>query len=190
VYLKGPLQLVGAYRSYDNRNAVTIATSEGLTKDAAIALQAGYDIGAAKFGLGIVNTTASVGPKVMDLTLGVSVPMGAWNFGATFSRSATSGVADTAASAFPGGPGADALFKSAMQQADGTATGMSIGAQYNLSKRTNLTVKYATWTRSGYEQFEAWGGAIAAGGSAIANLNQFGYSDAANETTILLSHSF
>lgn len=185
VYLKGPLQLVGAYRSYDNRNSVTIATAEGLTKDHAIALQAGYDMGVAKLGFGFVNTKASVGPQVTDLTLGVSVPVGAWNFGATFSRSATSGVADAALTAFPSAPLSalsQADFKSFMQRADGTATGMSIGAQYNLSKRTNVSVKYATWTRSGYEQFEAFG--------ASSNLGEFGYTTAANESTILLSHSF
>ncbi len=185
VYLKGALQLVGAYRSYDNRNAVTIASAEGLTKDNAVALQAGYDMGVAKLGFGFVNTKASVGPQVTDLTLGVSVPVGAWNFGATFSRSSTSGVADAAATAFPAVPSAalsSADIKSFMQRADGAATGMSIGAQYNLSKRTNVTVKYASWTRSGYEQFEAFG--------ASSNLGEFGYTTAANETSILLSHSF
>lgn len=193
VYNKGPLDLVGAYRSYDNRNSVTIATAEGLTKDSVFAVQVGYNFGVAKVGFGLNNTTASVGPKVSDMLLGVSVPMGALTLGMTLGRATTSGVSDAAVSAFPGGAAAP-LFKSAMQLADGTANSMSVGAKYDLSKRTNLTVKYATWTRSGYEQFEAYGAAVAAAGGgagpSVANLNQFGYSANANETSILLSHSF
>lgn len=188
-YGKGPLELVGAYRSYDNRNSVTIATAEGLTKDSVYSFQAGYNFGVAKVGFGMNNITASVGPKVSDMLLGVSVPMGALTLGMTLGRATTSGVADAPASAFPGGAAAP-LFKTAMQLADGTANSMSVGAKYDLSKRTSLTAKYATWTRSGYEQFEAWGNAVSGGGSAIANLNQFGYSANANEASLLLSHTF
>ena len=184
-YLKGPLQLVGAYRSYDNRNSISMATKEGLTKDSVYAVQAGYDAGFAKFGFGYNFVTASVGPTVTDLMLGVAVPVGAWTFGMTLGRQTVAGVADAPTSVFP-----NALFKPAMQLADGAANSVSVGAKYDLSKRTNLTVKYATWTRSGYEQFEAWGNAVAAGGSAIANLNQFGYSANASEAVILLAHTF
>ena len=69
-----------------------------------------------------------------------------------------------------------------MQRADGTADSVSVGVRYDLSKRTNLSLKHATWTRSGYEQFEAFG--------KTNNLGEFGYTDRANETTLLLSHSF
>lgn len=190
VYLNGPLQLVGAYRSYDNRNTVNVGTVEGLTKNEVFAIQAGFDAGVAKFGFGIVNTTASVGAKVSDMLAGVSVPAGAWTFGMTLGRSTVSGVTDAPASVFPGGAAAP-LFKSAMQLADGTANSLSIGAKYDLSKRTNLSVKYATWTRSGYEQFEKWGASAVNGqAAAIAALKEFGYSANANETSILLTHSF
>ncbi len=185
VYNKGPLELVGAYRSYDNKNSATIDTLEGLTKDSVIAFQAGYNFGVAKVGFGLNTTTASVGPKVADMLLGASVPLGAWTLGMTFGRATTSGVSEAATTAFPARPGlalTSAHFKSIMQLADGTANSMSVGAKYDLSKRTNLTVKYATWTRSGYEQFEAFG--------ASSNLGEFGYTDKANETSILLSHSF
>jgi len=190
VYVKGPLQLVGAYRSYDNRNSVTIATAEGLTKDNVYALQAGYDAGFATFGFGYNYVTASVGPKVADMLVGIAVPVGAWTFGMTLGRATASGVADAASTAFPGANAfQQAGFKAAMQLADGTASSVSVGAKYAISKRTNLAVKYASWTRSGYEQFEAWG-ARAAAGAAVAGLNEFGYSDRATETSILLSHSF
>lgn len=185
VYMNGPLQLVGAYRSYDNRNSVTIATLESLTKDNVLALQAGYDAGFAKFGFGYNSVVASVGPKVADMLLGVSVPVGAWTFGMTLGRETVSGVSDAATTAFPAVPASgltSAHIKSFMQLADGTANSMSVGARYDLSKRTNLTVKYATWTRSGYEQFEAFG--------RTNNLGEFGYTANASEAAVLLSHSF
>jgi long-subunit fatty acid transport protein len=116
---------------------------------------------------------------------GVSVPVGSWVLGATVSQSITSGVSDVDAAKFP-----NALFKAPMSLADGTGTGYSLGAKYNLSKRTNLSLKYASWVRSGYEQFEAWGARVAAGTAAQNALNEFGYSERATETSILLSHSF
>jgi hypothetical protein len=190
LYNSGQLQLLGLYRSYDNRNSVNVGTAEGLTKNEVFAIQAGFDAGVAKFGFGIANTTASVGAKVSDMLAGVSVPAGAWTFGMTLGRSTVSGVADAPVSVFPGGAGA-ALFKSAMQLADGTANSLSVGAKYDLSKRTNLSVKYATWTRSGYEQFEKWGASAVNGqAAAIAALKEFGYSANANETSILLTHTF
>lgn len=185
VYGKGPLQLVGAYRSYDNRNSATIASADGLTKDTVYVFQAGYDAGVAKFGFGYNYATASIGPKVTDMLLGVSVPVGAWTLGLTLGRAIASGVADAATTVFPSVPAAglsQAHIKSFMQLADGTANSMSIGAKYDLSKRTNLTMRYATWTRSGYEQFEAFG--------KTNNLGEFGYTANANEASILLSHSF
>lgn len=184
VYSKGPLDLVGAYRAYDNRNSTTITSLESLTKDNVFAFQVGYNFGVAKVGFGLNNTTASLGPKVTDMLLGVSVPMGALTLGMTLGRATTSGVADVD-SAKVGG----AFAKSFLQKADGTANSVSYGAKYDLSKRTNLTVKYATWTRSGYEQFEANGITTAKSG-AVAGLAEMGYTANANETSILLSHSF
>lgn len=183
-YLTGPFKAVAAIRTYDNRESTSFTTSLGLTKDQSVAVELGYDAGFAKFGVGYVSTTATVGARVQDMLAGVSVPVGSWVLGATFSQSITSGVADVDVAKFP-----NALFKAPMSLADGTGTGFSLGAKYNLSKRTNMSVKYASWVRSGYEQFEAWG-ARAATGASIAALNEFGYSDRATETSILLSHSF
>lgn len=185
-YLTGPFKAVAAVRTYDNRENTSFTTSLGLTKDQAVAVELGYDAGFAKFGVGYVSTNATVGARVQDMLAGVSVPVGSWVLGATFSQSITSGVADVDVAKFPGG---NANFKTAMSLADGTGTGYSLGAKYNLSKRTNVSVKHASWVRSGYEQFEAWG-ARAATGASIAALNEFGYSDRATETSILLSHSF
>lgn len=191
VYTSGSLQVVGAYRSYDNRNALTISSSEGLTKDQVYALQLGYDLGVAKLGFGYNVTSATVGPKVQDMLVGVSMPVGSWTLGATYAMATTSGVADANSTVFPGATaGQQAAFKQAMQLADGVASGYSIGAKYSLSKRTALTIKYAAWERSGYEQFEAWGAKVAAGASAVNSLNEFGYAGRNTETSLLLSHTF
>ncbi len=191
VYSSGPVKLVGAYRSYDNRNPTTIANGEGLTKDNVVSFQAGYDAGFANFGFGYNVATASIGPKVDDMLIGVSVPAGAWTFGATFGMAKASGVADAQSTAFPGANANQQQgFKDLMKLADGTANSVSVGAKYDFSKRTNLSVKYATWTRSGYEQFEAWGARVAAGTAAQNALNEFGYTDKASQTSILLAHSF
>jgi predicted porin len=179
-YLAGPLELVGAYRSYDNRNSTAIYTTESLTKDDGFAIQAGYDAGFARFGFGASTVKASVGPRVLDMLLGVSVPYGKWTFGMTLGRETVSGIAETPASVFH--PTLGAFVKPVMQKADGTAHSISYGVKYDLSKRTNITAKYASWTRSGYEQFEAYG--------ATGNDGVFGYQPAASEAVILLSHSF
>jgi predicted porin len=183
-YGSGALTGAVAYRTYDNRDKDSIATAMGLTKDNVVVLQLGYDAGVAKFGLGYQVAKASVGPQVQDVLVGVSKDLGAWTIGATYAMSTTSGAADTPTSAYPA-PAAlpvKAAWKAIMQQADGTATGYSLGAQYNFSKRTNVLVRYANWLRSGYEQFEAFG--------ATSNPGEFGYGDRASETSILLVHNF
>lgn len=192
VYASGPLTVVGAYRSYDNRNALTITSADGLTKDQVYAVQLGYNLGSAKLGFGYNVTSATVGAKVQDMLVAFSMPVGNWTLGATYAMATTSGVADANASVFPGTTaGQQADFKAAMQRADGVASGYSLGAKYSLSKRTAVTIKYASWERSGYEQFEAWGAKAAAGTVAAINaLNEFGYAGRNSETSVLLSHSF
>ncbi|MDT8992547.1 porin [Curvibacter sp. APW13] len=184
-YSSGAMEIVGAYRSYDNTNKTSITTADSLTKDNVYNFQFGYDAGFAKFGVGYQQATASVGPKVQDILLGASFPMGAWTFGATYALSTVSGVADTPLSAFSG----SATLKSIMQQADGSANGFSLGAKYNLSKRTNVLVRYASWVKSGYEQFESFDGAAFNGGD-MTQAGKFGYGDRASETSILLVHNF
>lgn len=187
---QGPMTVVGVYRSYDNRDSDTIVSPLGLTKDNVYGVQLGYDAGFAKFGFGYNSIKASVGPKVQDVLVGVSAPVGSWTLGATYGMAVTSGVSDTPATAFPGGAAAG-YFKSVMQLADGTATGYSLGAKYNFSKRTNVLIRHASWVRSGYEQFEAWGDQAKLGAAAaVLGLNQFGYTDRATETSVILAHNF
>ena len=184
-YSSGALQVVGAYRSYDNTDKNSIVAGNSLTKDNVYNFQLGYDAGFGKFGFGYQQATASVGPKVQDILVGMTFPLGSWTVGATYGVSTVSGVADTPVSVF----GGSALLKSIMQKADGTATGYSIGGRYDLSKRTNVLVRYANWVRSGYEQFEAFDSTKFAGGD-LTQAGVFGYGDRASETSILLVHNF
>ena len=151
IYKDGPLELLGAYKMYDNTDATSIGGVYGLTKDRQYAIQASYDLGMAKLGFGYAYTNATVGATVADMTVGANVPMGALEIGATWSQEVVGGLAGVPAATYGG-----ATVKNILQQAEGTATGWSLGAKYNLSKRTSFKANFASWTRSGYEQFEAF----------------------------------
>jgi len=189
LYREGPIEGFLAFKQYDNPNSTTIFGPSSLTKDTQWSLQGAYDLGMAKVGFGYAYTRANAGATVADMLVGVNVPMGALEIGATFGQEIVSGVTDVAASALTVG---GVNMKPALQLADGTATGWSIGAKYNLSKRTNIKVNTAAWTRSGYVQFEAFGvaAAPATGAALIAAAAQMGYSAIETQTNILLSHSF
>ncbi len=183
-YLKGPLQVVGAYRQYISPDEVTgIFSTNGLTKKSVIHFEAGYDFGVAKAGFGYDHVDVSWGVTQNNAILGLNVPVGAWNFAAAFETSQVQGVHDASLSAFANPPAATpAIIKSFIQNADGTANGLTALAQYNFSKSTNLVVRYAAWTRSGYEQLEAF--------AKTGNVNEFGYKDTNTQTQILLNKSF
>jgi predicted porin len=185
MYVNGPLQALGAFRTYDNQNSQTIATVEGITKDTAAAIQVGYDFGAVKLGFGLIQSKSSVGPGLTDSLLGVSIPAGPWTFGLTLGRSSAEANDAVPLSAFPAQPGAylsQANFKSFLNRVTGTANSISVGVKYDLDKSTNVSFKYATWDRGPYEQLEAF--------SNTSNLGELGYTDKASEARIVLSYSF
>jgi len=179
-YSQGPLTLLGAYRSYDNRKngpcALSSCPAVLATKDEVLNLQAAYDLGAAKVGLGYQQAVATSGATVADAMIAISAPVGAWTLGAAFSNSRMYNAPDT--SAFLGGAWDGRKY-------EGTAAAYSIGASYALSKRTSVVTRYATWTHSGYSQYEADG--AAGGGNGAGGLS---YNRTANETSVLLSHAF
>jgi len=183
LYREGPVEAFVAYKGYDNPNADrALSGPVQLTKDTQWSLQGAYDLGVAKVGFGYARTTLNTGPVETDMLLGVNVPMGALEIGATYGSAAVSGIRDMVATKFinsldPFGNGTKAI----QQEAEGTATGWSVGAKYNLSKRTNFKVNYAAWTRSGYEQFET---------APTAGNGVFGNADIESQWNLLLSHSF
>ena len=126
----------------------------------------------AKLGFGYAYSKASLGPTVADILVGVNVPMGPVEIGATYAQETVSGIADVPAAALGG-------FKPVLVAADGVATGWSLGAKYNLSKRTSLKLNFAAWTRSGYEQFEAFGANLASAQTLAAQATAAGTAAAA-----------
>lgn len=196
VYQQGGLSLVGAYRSYTNRDETGgIFDGNSLTKRDVQHLEAGYDLGPAKVGFGYDHANVSWGITQDNVIFGVSAPVGAWTLGAAWESSKVNGVTDAPIDAVGTSPipaPFNAVMKSALNRVDGVASGLTVSAQYNFSKRTNLAVRYASWTRSGYEQFEAFGAAAAAAGSPLAAsaTGQLGYKQNETQTDILLTHSF
>lgn len=188
-YKDGPIEALAGYKVLDNTTDQTITGPAALTKDYQWQIQGGYDLGVAKLGFGYAYSKATVGATVADMLVGVNVPMGALEIGATWAQEIVSGIGDVNAASVGG-----AASKAILREADGTAQGWSIGAKYNLSKRTNVKLNYASWTRSGYEQFEAFGAASTAAGGGAAGLaagaRQMGYGPTENQTNLLLTHSF
>lgn len=81
-----------------------------------------YDLGMAKIGLGYSQVKRTTGTTVKQTEVGVSAPIGATTVGAVYEKFVNSGV---------------------------TTSGFTVGAQYNLSKRTNVGVGYAQWKKDG-----------------------------------------
>lgn len=185
VYKKDALSLVGAYRSYNNRNdSGNFSDDNSLTKSDVIHLEGGYDFGFVKIGAGAHHVNAAWGVKQDNFIAGFSVPAGAWTFGAAWESSKVDGVSSAPWTAFHSNQAAATfVVKPLLVKTEGTATGATFGAQYNLSKRTNIAFRYATWTRSGYEQLEAY---------KLNNKdqNQLGYKQNETATDILLTHNF
>jgi predicted porin len=110
--------------------------------------------------------------------------MGSLSVGLTYGWSKLSGIAELPVTAFTGLASNTTIAKLVFQEADGIATGWSLGAKYDLSKRTSLTANYAAWTRAGYSQAELY-----------LDNNQgtfgiIGYGPIETQANILLSHSF
>lgn len=181
-YGSGALRALLAFRNYDNRrigdpNGDTVGEYLQATKNSIINAQASYDLGVAKVGAGFQEATGTNGITVRDALLGISAPVGAFTFGATYSTTDLQGARDT-------NPLTGIDWKAS--QYNGRATGYSLGVQYAMSKRTSVALKTATWTHGGYSQFEG----DAATGTRTAGAAGRGYDKTANETTLLLSHSF
>jgi hypothetical protein len=187
-YGGGPLTVLGAYRKYDNGKSgpCTYYDCPAIygTKDWAINLQGAYDFGIGKVGLGYQYAELHNGIRQVDAKLSVVAPVGPLTLGAAVATSRTADAPDT--SAFFGG-----RFLALPYQ--GTGNSYSFGASYAFSKRTSILARYAAWVHSGYSQYEAdvqlLGAALASGksGNGTAGL---GWGNVANESSILMVHTF
>jgi hypothetical protein len=187
VYKQDALSLVGAYLSYTNRNdSGNFSDGNSLTKSDVVHLEGGYDFGFVKVGAGADHVNAAWGVTQDNLIAGFSVPAGAWTFGAAWESSKVDGVTSAPLTAFHAIPGVATVVKGLLSKTEGTATGTTFGAQYNFSKRTNVAFRYATWTRSGFEQLEAY----KLNGGNPTGVPQLGYKQNETQTDILLTHNF
>jgi hypothetical protein len=118
-----------AFRIYDQYGNGTINTTAGGTsastdyKDSLIGAVS-YNLGVAKLGFGFDQRTYAVGGNRVDMLAAVKVPFGAFSVGGNYGTRVVSG-------------------KSAAS--DGTQTGYSLVGGYDLSKRTNVSLNYASW---------------------------------------------
>jgi len=112
-YAAGAIAANVQYLAYDNR----VDNSETAAKDT-VRLAGSYDLGVAKIGAGIENTSYTFGNTSNRTLVGVNVPLGAFSVGAQWASIKTDGSA-TAAN-------------------NGTKSGYTIGGAYALSKRTSV----------------------------------------------------
>lgn len=132
-YAAGPLEANAMYLAYKNNAAV------GNNKDTT-RLSAAYDLGMAKIGAGlqisnVQGFSTNPNPKVTDLLVAATVPMGASSFGITYTSRQYADYAATAAAA-------------SITAANDTATGYSLQYGYAMSKRTSVIANYARWTQA------------------------------------------
>ncbi|RFO97485.1 hypothetical protein DIC66_06325 [Rhodoferax lacus] len=121
-YAAGALGAYAAYNLYDNKDGGTF-----LTLDNKLTLAGSYDLGVAKFGLGF-QVAKKVKGSTTDTYLSFAVPFGALTVGGEWGNSKD----DLDGTVVAG-------------RADGTRTGMGLGASYALSKRTTVLVGYRSW---------------------------------------------
>jgi Gram-negative porin len=100
----------------------TTTTTTGIAKNR-FRVSGNYDLGVAKFGLGYSQLKRTNNVTTKQLEAGVSATFGATTVGAVYEQADTTGAAKK--------------------------SGFTVGAQYNLSKRTNISAGYASWKSAG-----------------------------------------
>jgi len=131
-YAAGPLTADVEYGQYTNQvdyvAGATVASNKSVAR-----LSGAYDLGVAKFGLGISNLTLTQG-TVNDTFASVAVPIGALtlnvDWGSRKFDSLGTQLVKTGAGNVTG---------------EGTVTGYGIGAAYALSKRTQIVANYVSF---------------------------------------------
>lgn len=122
-YNGGKFVVDGQYLMFDARTD----NSNASLKDQ-FRLSGNYDLGVAKIGGGMTQTTYMGTKKVTDTLFGVSFPMGATTLAAQWAQDRAD---DTGAAA-----------------TDGTRSGYVLQATYNLSKTTYVIGSYKRWTKT------------------------------------------
>jgi len=140
-YAAGAVAVDAQYLTFDNRTDNSATSAKDVLR-----LSGSYDLGVAKIGAGVENTTYTFGNTDNKTLVGVNVPVGNFGIGAQWAQQKTDGNVAAAS--------------------NGTKTGYTIGARYNLSKRTAV-----------YGNYGRYDGAI-------------GATQASTHASVLLGHSF
>ena len=119
-YKAGPIDARFDVTSWTRQGATGVASN---TTKNRFRVSGNYNLGVAKVGLGYSQVKRTTGISTKQLEAGVSASFGATTVGAFYEEVKTDGAAKK--------------------------SGFSVGAQYNLSKRTNVSTSYATWKSAG-----------------------------------------
>jgi predicted porin len=119
-YGAGPISARFDVTSWTRQGAADVTSN---TTKNRFRVSGNYDLGMAKVGLGYAQLKRTTGTKTTQLEAGVSAGFGATTVGAVYEELKTTGAAKK--------------------------SGFTVGAQYNLSKRTNVSAGYATWKSAG-----------------------------------------
>jgi predicted porin len=161
-YTNGPIDATVDYTRYEKRNSGTKLdpvtnkdvplypnATGGDKLKSRMRLAASYDFGIAKIGAGIARYTgntsllplpatqdpANEGISRNEFTMGVSAPFGPVTVGANYVRTTDNGIVY---------PGLDAGPRGLLGKFSAKVTAFSLGASYDLSKRTKVTTRFGT----------------------------------------------
>jgi Gram-negative porin len=119
-YGAGPISARFDVTSWTRQGAADVTSN---TTKNRFRVSGNYNLGMAKVGLGYSQLKRTTGISTKQLEAGVSASFGATTVGAVYEQSQNTGAAKK--------------------------SGFTVGAQYNLSKRTNVSAGYATWKTAG-----------------------------------------
>ncbi|MEY4427008.1 MAG: hypothetical protein RL535_1306 [Pseudomonadota bacterium] len=118
-YGAGPISARFDVTSWTRQGAADVTSNTNKNR---FRVSGNYDLGVAKIGLGYSSLKRTTGTTAKQTEVGVSAPLGATTVGLVYEKLVNSGV---------------------------TTSGVTVGAQYNLSKRTNVSAGYAQWKKDG-----------------------------------------
>jgi predicted porin len=128
-YSNGPISARLDVTVWTRKESAAVASNKNNNR---FRLSGNYDLGVVKLGAGISQqrqvAVAGVVTKQTEFGLGVAAPLGPVTVGAYYANQKTTGTAASAPANFLG-----------------KKDGFTVGAQYDLSKRTNITSNFATW---------------------------------------------
>jgi hypothetical protein len=119
-YGAGPVSARFDVTSWTRSGAANVTSNTNKNR---FRISANYNLGVAKVGFGYASLKRTTGVKTTQMDIGASAGFGATSVGAFYEEVKTDGAAKK--------------------------SGFSVGAQYNLSKRTNVSTSYATWKSAG-----------------------------------------